>query len=111
MKPPTYEFYYPSVAARQLGFGQLPIKLYYADKLKPREAINSCLEFSRIRQIELALSSIALTEWEYGAFSSSLFDQWWSEWHIHLFCRSAKFYCLTLDTNFDSDSEVGISSK
>jgi hypothetical protein len=33
----TYEFYNPSVSARQLGFGQLPIGLYFSDLIKPRE--------------------------------------------------------------------------
>jgi hypothetical protein len=28
---PSYEFYYPSVAARQLGFGQVPVHLFFAD--------------------------------------------------------------------------------
>jgi hypothetical protein len=108
--PPTYEFYNPSVAARQLGFGQLLIKLFYADKLKLRETIRDCLEFNRIRGIEEALPSYALTDWKYGAFSSSLFDQWWAEWHAHLFYKAAKFYCPALDSDFDSDNEVRNSS-
>jgi hypothetical protein len=47
----TYEFYNPSALACQLGFGQLPIKLYYADVVKPREAITSGLEWIRIAQL------------------------------------------------------------
>jgi hypothetical protein len=35
----TYEFYNPSVVSRQLAFGQLPIKLCFADVIKPRETI------------------------------------------------------------------------
>ena len=35
----TYEFYNPSAEARQLAFGQLLIRLYYADVIKPRETI------------------------------------------------------------------------
>jgi hypothetical protein len=37
----TYEFYNPSAVSRQLAFGQLPIKLYFADVIKPRETITS----------------------------------------------------------------------
>jgi hypothetical protein len=37
----TYEFYNPSVCARQLGFGQLPLGLYFSDLIKPREIIPS----------------------------------------------------------------------
>ena len=45
---PTYEFYNPSALARQLAFGQLPIRLSYADVVKPRETITSGLEWIRI---------------------------------------------------------------
>jgi hypothetical protein len=37
----TCEFYNPSVCARQLGFGQLPIGLYFSELTKPREIIPS----------------------------------------------------------------------
>jgi hypothetical protein len=40
----TYEFYNPSALARQLAFGQLLIKLCYADVIKPRETITSGLD-------------------------------------------------------------------
>jgi hypothetical protein len=39
----TYEFYNPSALSCQLAFGQLPIKLCYADVIKPRETITSGL--------------------------------------------------------------------
>ena len=45
---PTYEFYNPSALARQLAFGQLPIRVCYADVVKPRETITSGLEWIRI---------------------------------------------------------------
>jgi hypothetical protein len=47
----TYEFYNPSTLARQLAFGQLPIKLCYADVVKLREVIISGLEWIRIAQL------------------------------------------------------------
>jgi hypothetical protein len=47
-KPPTsYEFYFPSIVARQIGFGQLPPVLFFADKLKPREVVTTSLEFDK----------------------------------------------------------------
>ena len=49
---PTYEFYNPSALARQLAFGQLPIRLCYADVVKPRETITSGLEWLRIAQLQ-----------------------------------------------------------
>jgi len=45
---PTYEFYNTSALARQLAFGQLPIRLCYADVEKPRETITHGLEWIRI---------------------------------------------------------------
>ena len=47
----TYEFYNPSILARQLAFGQLPIRLCYADVVKPRETITSGLKWIRIAQL------------------------------------------------------------
>jgi len=47
----TYVFYNPSVLARQLTFGQLPIALCYADVVKPRETITSSLEWIRMAQL------------------------------------------------------------
>jgi hypothetical protein len=47
----TYEFYNPSVVSRQLAFGQLPIKLYFADVIKPRETITSGMDWSRVVQL------------------------------------------------------------
>jgi len=49
---PTYELYNPSALARQLAFGQLPIRLCYADVVKPREIITSGHECIRIAQLQ-----------------------------------------------------------
>ena len=40
---PIFEFYYPSVAARQLGFGQVPPLPFFANKVQSREAIGDAL--------------------------------------------------------------------
>jgi hypothetical protein len=47
----TYEFYNPSAVARQLAFGQLPIKLCYADIIRPREVITSGLDWDKVVQL------------------------------------------------------------
>ena len=44
----TYEFYNPSVVARQLAFGQLPIRLCYADVIKPREDITCGFDWDKV---------------------------------------------------------------
>jgi len=81
-KPPIcYEFYNPSISARQMGFGQLPPCLFFADKLKPREAVNSGLEFNKILQFERSLPVEIMKEWNCQPFSSSSFNTWWQEWH------------------------------
>jgi len=40
---PTFEFYYSSVVARQLGFGQVPPLPFFADKIQIREIISDAL--------------------------------------------------------------------
>jgi hypothetical protein len=44
----TYEFYNPAAVSHQLAFGQLPIKLCFADVIKPRETITSGLDWSKV---------------------------------------------------------------
>jgi len=47
----TYRSYNPSALAHQLAFGQLLIRLCYADVVKPRETKTSGLEWIRIAQL------------------------------------------------------------
>jgi len=108
-KPPTsYEFYNSSIAARELGFGQLPRGLFFANKLRPREAVTQPWEFLGIRQFEEALPQINAEGWKCGPFSSNLFNVWWQEWAQHLFCSSVTPFCQSLDPNFQPDNEVDI---
>lgn len=72
--PISYEFHCPSIAARQMGFGQLPPALFFANKLKPREAVSTGVEFNKILQFEQALSAKIITEWDCHPFSSTAFD-------------------------------------
>ena len=57
---PTYEFYNPSFAARQFGFGQLPPQLFFKDTLKPRADINEVMEASRVFQLGSDLPSLCV---------------------------------------------------
>jgi hypothetical protein len=104
------EFYNPSIATRQPGIGQLPLGLFLADKLKPREAVNQSWEFLRIWQFKDSLPPINHEGWKCGPFSSNLFDAWWQEWAQHLFCNSVTPFCQSLDLGFQSESEVNICS-
>lgn len=110
-KPPTsYEFYNPSIVARQLGFGQLPPGLFFANKLRPREVVTQPLEFLGIQQFEVALPQINAEGWKCGPFSSNLFKSWWQEWAQHLFYSSVAPFCQSLDPNFQPNNEVPILS-
>jgi hypothetical protein len=52
-KPPTsYEFFCPSIVARQVGFGQLPLALFFANKVKPREVVTTGIEYNMISHFE-----------------------------------------------------------
>ena len=42
----SYEFYHPSVAARQLGFGQLPPGLFFVGRVKARATIANGTEYT-----------------------------------------------------------------
>jgi hypothetical protein len=43
------------IAAHQLGLGQLPLGLFFADKLKLREDLTEGLKFMQILKFEEAL--------------------------------------------------------
>ena len=83
---PTYEFYNPSALARQLAFGKLPIRLCYADVVKPRETITSGLEWIRIAQLQPNADTldIDLSAWILALFITQAYKQWWEEWKEHL---------------------------
>ena len=99
---PTYEFYNPSALARQLAFGQLPIKLYHADVVKQRETITSGLEWIRIAQLQpnADTSDIDLSAWIPALFITQMYKQWWEEWKEHLFSTSAQTYRSMIDPNY-----------
>jgi hypothetical protein len=66
----TYEFYNPSAVSRQLAFGQLPIKLCFADVIKPRETITSGTEWSRVVRLapDADISDVDLSIWSPTSF-------------------------------------------
>ena len=99
---PTYKFYNPSALARQLAFGQLPIRLCYTDVVKPRKTITSGLEWIRIAQLQpnADTSDIDLSAWIPALFITQMYKQWWEEWKEHLFGTSALTYCGMIDPNY-----------
>jgi len=87
----TYEFYNPSALARQLAFGQLPIKLCYVDVIKPWETITSGLDWIRIAQLppDTDTTDVDLSTWVPASFISESHKSWWQEWKGQLFAASA----------------------
>nr|ABA97350.1 hypothetical protein LOC_Os12g16140 [Oryza sativa Japonica Group] len=72
----SYEFYHPMSSARQLGLGQLPIGLLFADKIQCRGKITSTLMMDRLLNLPgPPLSSI--DNIELAGFRSKNFDRWW----------------------------------
>ena len=52
---PSYEFYNPSVVARQIGFGQVPPSLFFVGKVQFRGTLNSALCYSQLKDLEPAV--------------------------------------------------------
>ncbi|BAD68140.1 aminotransferase-like protein [Oryza sativa Japonica Group] len=87
----SYEFYHPMNSARQLGLGQLPIGLFFADKIQCRGQITSTLMMDRLLNLPgPPLGNI--DNIELAGFRSKNFDRWWGEWKLHLFHQSASMY-------------------
>ena len=106
-EPPTsYKFYCPSIVARQMGFGQFPRALYFGDKVKPREAVNTGVEYNRILHFEQSLLLEAISGRDCTPFTSTAYDQWWQEWSQHIFNAPVSTYCSLLDLDFKATPEV-----
>nr|ABA98734.1 hypothetical protein LOC_Os12g33380 [Oryza sativa Japonica Group] len=91
----SYEFYHPVSSARQLGMGQLPIGLFFADKIQCRGEISSTLMMDRLLNLPgPPLGSIE--NLELAMFRSKNFDRWWGEWKLHLFHQPASMYMIDL---------------
>ena len=104
-----YEFCYPSVVARQLGFVQVPPLPYFANKVQARNPIGNALTYNRLKNLEPVIDMTQLADWQIAPFTTIPFAQWWSEWQEHLFYGSLKIYCIALDENYQSiDDEVNI---
>ena len=104
---PSYEFYNPSVTARQLGFVQVPPFLFFAGQIQFRGALDNALSYDRLKNLEFDVDMTLLADWQTATFATTPFIQWWSEWQEHIFCKPANLYCITLDNNYQSgENEV-----
>jgi hypothetical protein len=85
---PSFEFYNPSIAARQLEFGQVPPLAFFTGKIQFRGAINNAISYDRLKNFEPDVDMALLADWQITSFTTTPFIQWWSEWQEHLFCKS-----------------------
>ena len=69
----SFEFYYPSIAARQLGFGQVSTQFYFTDKIQTRDAIKSGLAFNRLKSLESDAGIAELANWQITPFTTTPF--------------------------------------
>ena len=108
---PTFEFYNPSTAAKQLGLGQVPPLPFFAGKVQFRGAISNALSYDRLKDLEPNIDMTLLADWQIAPFITIPFTQWWSEWQEHLFCRSVNLYCIAMNNNYQAaEDEVQIKS-
>nr|BAD31884.1 aminotransferase-like protein [Oryza sativa Japonica Group] len=89
------EFYHPMSSARQFGMGQLPIGMFFADKIQCRGDISSTLMMDRLLNIPRPPLGI-IENIELAKFRSRNFDRWWGEWKQHIFHQSASMYMTDL---------------
>ena len=59
---PSYEFYNLSVAARQLGFGQVPPFLFFVGTVQFRGALDNALSYGRLKDLELDVNMTLLAD-------------------------------------------------
>ncbi|XP_039838978.1 uncharacterized protein LOC120699159 [Panicum virgatum] len=104
---PSYEFYNPSVAARQLGLRQVPPLPFFVGKVQFRGALDSALSYDRLKNLEPEIDMKALADWQTVPFITTSFTQWWSEWQEHIFCKAANLYCITLNENYQAADNEG----
>nr|AAM00944.1 Hypothetical protein [Oryza sativa Japonica Group]AAN04940.1 Unknown protein [Oryza sativa Japonica Group]AAP52918.1 hypothetical protein LOC_Os10g17300 [Oryza sativa Japonica Group] len=91
----SYEFYHPMSSARKSGMGQLPIGLFFTDKIQCSGEISSTLMMDLLLNIPgPPLASIENIE--LARFRSKNFDRWWGEWKQHIFHQSASIYMTDL---------------
>ena len=75
-----YEFCYPSVVARQVGFVQIPPLPFFADKIQARNPIGNALTYNRLKSLEPVIDMTQLPDCQITPLTTIPFAQWWSEW-------------------------------
>ena len=71
-----YEFCYPLVVARQLGFVQVPPLPYFADKVQARNPIGNALAYNRLKSLEPIIDMTQVADWQIAPLTTIPFVQW-----------------------------------
>ena len=61
------------MAARQLEFGQMTPSLFFVGKVQFREALNSALSYSRLKDLESDVDMTLLADWQIAPFAATSF--------------------------------------
>jgi hypothetical protein len=75
--------------------GQLPISLYFADKIQSRGEITSALMMDRLLNIPGPILG-SIENIKLRLLRSATFDRWWIEWKKHLFHQLTSMYLTDL---------------
>jgi hypothetical protein len=101
----TYEYYQPNVMARQIGCGQMPLRLFLHEFLKPREEIKELMHSSRVFHY---VCSPTIYTWPFvpTTIAHPTFNSWWQEFHDYIFSEPIHVFCAELMPDFQPTSEV-----
>jgi hypothetical protein len=102
----TFEYYQPNMMARQLGYGQVPPRLFLHEFLKPREDIKESLLAKRIFEYQCSSTVYAPRPFVPITIAHPSFTAWWQEFHDHIFNVPVHSLCLELMPDFQPISEV-----
>jgi hypothetical protein len=82
-----------------LAFGQLPIKLCFADVIKPRETIIDGTDWSRVVRLspDVDATDVDLSTWMPTSFITESYKLWWQEWKGQLFATFEHTYRHMID--------------
>jgi hypothetical protein len=103
---PSYEFYNPNVAARQLGCGQLPPRIFFSTIIRFREVIRDGIEANKVFELGCTLPTYEPSPFRIIEAAHPLFSSWWQEWHAHICNVPVHPLCQDLQPQFAPDSEV-----
>jgi hypothetical protein len=102
----TYEYYQPNIMARQLGCGQVPLRLFLHEFLKPREEIKEALQARRIFEYQCSPTVYAPQPFVPTTIVHPSFTSWWQEFRDHTFNKPVHSFCFELMPYFQPTSEV-----